>query len=264
LSSNAFIFLGGLGNLTVNACTLSQSSRINQTSTSDRNYQITRVTGSEVAQISLTGTGVGIADAITDTNITSRAIVSLGATGAVANSVLYSDIKGISGSVSIVGTSSAQTVQRLTVMNGQFNVTNCTAASTHDFNSVATGSSVSVSGLTVVKNLVQCSADTGGTINVSGTVAGQLTYLRASDAGSINVSGTCGTVTRASAEGGGTINFTGGAAHNQVSKKNVGSFTTNNFNQDNVLCWTTAPVTATAANSNRATYLGLSSLVPIV
>jgi hypothetical protein len=264
LESSGFVQHGGTGILNVRDVKITQSSRVNVTG-GDRNYDIDRVTLTEIGQANLSGTGAGIVDAIIDTQINSRASITLSATGAVQNRVIYSDLSGLSGTVSITGTSSGQTVQRFIGANGAFSVANCTALTNYESNFCGNLSSINVSNLAVSKDVNYASLTNVSTLSVNaGTVAGAVNYVDISGASTVTVNGPTGTISRASCEDGGQILFNGGATHSQISKKMSGIFTTGNFSHANVAHWTTASKTATVANSNRADYLGLLSSVPII
>jgi hypothetical protein len=261
--SSGFVQHTGTGNLNINAVKITQSSRINF-SAGDRNYTITRTSLTELAQVNLSGTGAGIADTITDTNVNTRSIITMSATGGAPNGIIYCNTTGVTGGISINGTSSGQTVDRCNTYNGQFTVSNCTVPTSYLMNSVSDGSTIQILNTAVSKGMQYCTATGLATISVTGAVAGTLSYSSADTQSTINISGTCGSATHLVAMTGSIINANGGAAHQRIYTDSGGAITTGNFSQTNIALRSPVGVTCTVANTNRATYLGLVSALPIV
>jgi hypothetical protein len=88
-NSSGFVFHDGTGNVILSAVQMSESSRVFVQS-GDRNFTLNRVTGTELAQFNLSGTGAAVTDNILDTNVSSRAVVTFSSTGAAGNNLFYS------------------------------------------------------------------------------------------------------------------------------------------------------------------------------
>jgi hypothetical protein len=263
LDSLAFINMSGTGNLTVTQATLTQSSRVNYSS-GNRNYTLLRVTASEAGQINLSGTGAGITDNIQDTYAIRSGTVSMSATGTAANNIYYSGAEGLNGAINVIGTSLGQMLRRSYANDAPIQISNCTVAMTHDLMSANQGGgTISINNLAVVKNVLFARTETAGSINITGTVAGNITRVYARQGGVINVGGVCGSLNTAEVSQG-TINFNGGASHAGIIKQMGGTLTTGNFNQSNIVHISSMGRTCTAANNNRSEYMGVVSSVPIV
>jgi hypothetical protein len=257
------VFCRGTGNLSISQCSVNGSSTISTAGISTRNYIVTRVIQGSVSGINLQGTGIGINDNIQDSTLNSRGRITMSATGAVANSITSSVVYGANGIIQITGGSSGQTVQECKADSALISISNCTATQVHNFISARTGGTVSLTNLTVVKQCTNIDTYQQGVINVSGTVAGNISNVVCFNLGQVNISGTAGAITGVLAEQG-VVAINGGASHNRIIKKMTGTLTTGNFNQTNIIAITPNNVTCTAANTNRATYLGVTNLLPII
>ena len=261
--SASSVFCGGTGNLSISQCSVNGSSIISTSGISTRNYIITRVVQESVSAINLQGTGIGINDNIQDSTLNSRGRITMSATGAVANSITSAVVSGSNGIIQITGGSSGQTVRECKADSALISISNCTATQVHNLISARTGGTVSLTNLTVVKQCTNIDTYQQGVINVSGTVAGNIANVVCFNLGQVNISGTAGAITGVSAEQG-VIAINGGASHNRIIKKMTGTLTTGNFNQTNIVAITPNNITCTAANTNRATYLGVTNLLPII
>jgi len=257
------VFCRGTGNLSISQCSVNGSSTISTAGISTRNYIVTRVIQESVSGINLQGTGIGINDNIQDSTLNSRGRITMSATGAVANSIKSAVVSGANGIIQITGGSSGQTVQECKADSALISISNCTATQVHNFISARTGGTVSLTNLTVVKQCTNIDTYQQGVINVSGTVAGNIASVVCFNLGQVNISGTAGDITGVSAEQG-VVAINGGASHNRIIKKMTGTLTTGNFNQTNIIAITPNNITCTAANTNRATYLGVTNLLPII
>lgn len=261
--SSSFIYQQAIGNLTVSQSEIIGSSGVNHIS-GDRNYSISRLSISEVARANLSGTGNLVTDIIQDCNIDSRGTINNSATGVAANQLLYSRIRGLSGTINITGTSTGQIVQRCEANDAALQFINMTIANAHDLHSANQGGSITFQNIGVVKNTSYFRTQSLGTINASNlTITGNMTRVEAINSGNINISGTAGTITQVLSEQG-TININGGTSHININKRMGGVLTTGNFTSNNVQHHSPTSKTYTTNNLNRADYLGVVSSVPIL
>lgn len=263
LISSCTIFHKGIGTLNIAQCFFDGSSSLVLNSISDRTYTITRNILTSVSSIVLQGTGAGINDNIQDSTLNSRGRITMSATGAVTNSITASVVSGANGIIQITGGSSGQTVQECKAESASIIVNNCTATQVHNFIYARTGGTVNINNLAVVKQCTNIDTFQQGTVSVTGTVAGNITSIVCSNIGQVNISGVAGAVTGVLAEQG-IVAINGGASHNRIIKQMTGTLTTGNFNQTNIIAITPNNITCTAANTNRATYLGVTNLLPII
>lgn len=261
IDSSSFIYHNGTGNLSVSSANLYGSSRIYVTS-GNRDYNITRLTGRNVAHATLNATGAGVTDIITDVDIDSRGGLNMSATGAATNTIQYSSIKGLSGTINVTGTSTGQILQRAKAFDGGITANNCSTAMTHDMLFAINNGSISIQNLAVAKALSYATANAGN-ISLTGTVAGSVTRIDASVNGNITISGAAGSVTAVDVSEG-TVAINGGASHANITKRMNSTLTTGNFTTNNIIHMTNVNKTLTANNTARADYLGLVSSVPLV
>lgn len=261
--SSSTIFHRGIGTLNIAQCFLYGSSQIDLSPLATRTFILTRNTLNGVSSISLQGVGTGITDNIQDCTLNTRGRVILSASGAVTNTITSGIISGANGIMQIIGTSSGQTLQECKADSATIIVNNCTATQVHNFISARTGGTVNINNLAVVKQCTNIDTYQQGTVSVTGTVAGNISSIVAFNLGQVNISGVAGAVIGVLAEQG-IVAINGGASHNRILKQMGGTLTTGNFNQTNIIAITPNNITCTAANTNRATYLGLVSTLPII
>jgi hypothetical protein len=164
----------------------------------------------------------------------------------------------------IAGNSSGHLIDRLTADNGSFVISDCSVGTIHNTNHVIGQGSVLLSGLAVSKAVSNCTISEFGALQVTGGVAGDISMCTVGMGSSLNINGTCGSATLVSAEDQSTVTLDGGAVHNRISVKLGGNFTSGAFSHTGVSYWTNAAITATAANTNRSTYRGLVSTLPVI
>lgn len=262
LSGNSNITKSNTGLLNITSCEFNSQSRCIFNSV--RGLSVTRTSLSNLSTINATSTaGAGVNDNISDVSIDARATINFSATGATANSVLYTKNTGLSGSINISGTTSANTMQRCYVLNSTISMTNNTASNTLDLSVAENQGNITISGMTTTKNFAYLNAKNIANINITNpTGAGGINFLFAENGGSITVQGTATTTQYLYARNQGAINHNGGQAIN-ITKEMVGTITTGNFNHSNLFMISPTSITLTGANANRTTYLGVVSSVPL-
>jgi hypothetical protein len=219
----------------------------------DRDVQHLWSTVGTQSVINHTGTG-GTAGTILDRIFESRidrSTVNFTATGAVQNSLEMAEF--LSTSVfNVQGTTSGQRWVRWKMAafsTATFN--NVTAAMIHSNVSLWDSSTLTYTNGAVAKNIDDTQVTSGSVFTItSPTVAGLINRLTIFSRGTITVSGPVGTVSRSHASAGGILNFTGGAAHANVTATMAGALTMP-FDTGNVYHNTNANTTTTAANTNR-------------
>jgi hypothetical protein len=219
----------------------------------DRDVQHLWSTVGTQSVINHTGTG-GTAGTILDRIFESRidrSTVNFTATGAVQNSLEMAEF--LSTSVfNVQGTTSGQRWVRWKMAafsTATFN--NVTATMIHTNTTLWDSSTLTYTNGAVAKNIEDTQVTSGSVLTITApTVAGLINRLTIFSRGTITVSGTVGTVSRSHASAGGILNFTGGAAHANVTATMVGALTMP-FDTSNVYHNTTANTTTTAANNGR-------------
>jgi hypothetical protein len=205
------------------------------------------------AVINHTGTG-GIAgtflDRIYECEI-QRSTVNFTATGATQNSLEATQMLSNS-TFNIQGTTTGQRWVRWKLAAfsaATFN--NVTATMIHTNTTVWDASTLTYSNGAVAKNLEDNQITSGSVVTVNTpTAAGLIHRLNVFARGTITVSGAVGTVSRSTASAGGVLNFTGGAAHANITASMSGTLTLP-FASDNIYHNTTQNTTSTAVNSGR-------------
>ena len=234
------------------------------TLSSVRNLSITRLLSNNSSQINSSGATANITDTITDCTVLDRSTVTMGASGSVGNSMIYNNIRGVSGLVSFNGTSSQNSVQQCMLDNGSIQMTNNNINTLLMLSTSEQQSNIIVSGMTVNKQLQYLNARNISNISVSNpTGAGQHLYIMALNRGSITITGTSTVSQNLYAENFGTIIQNGGQSIN-LTKKMIGTLTTGNFNHSNVIMINPISQTLTNTNLNRSSYLGLTSSTPLI
>lgn len=262
VDSSAFIYHNGTGNLTVTWSTLYGSSRIYVT-TWNRNYAVLRLTGRNVAQITLNWTGAGITDNINDVDIDSRWQINMSATGATSNAIQYSSIKWLSGTINVTGTSASQTIQRCKAYDAPIQVINCTIAMTHDLNFASDSGTLTIQNLAVAKPVTYVHTQSWASISITGTVVWWVSRLNASSNWQIVVSWVTWTVNAVDVSEW-IVNINWWASHSNITKRMNSTLTTGNFTTNNIIHITNVNKTMTANNAARSDILWVVSSVPII
>lgn len=256
-SARAYAYKGGTGQLAVGSSTFQSSAyvQVNNSRGLSINY-CTAMTGSRILS---TAASPGVVDTATACTITDTGILLYAATGAVANQTSYSRITGLTGEISYNGTTTGNVVTRSTADNGIFRLTNNTVALTDIVDIGVRDQAV----ITIQNNGVAFSfryntAQSYGRINVTGKSTGGLVYgIDVQNNGAFNVSGATTDSLYCSVRNG-QINHNGGTLRD-AHKRMGGILTTGAFNHSNIIHEANASKTLTAANTNRADYMGLAA-----
>lgn len=250
------------GALTVSSNELNTGGRIVFNTT--RNLSCSRTLLTNLATINATAvTGAGITDQIADCVADARATITISATGAVANSILYSNVNGLSGLLTITGTSSGQLMQRCTAINATIIMSNNTANNTIDLSIAEEQGNISIQNMTITKSFQYFNCKNSANIIVNAvTGAGSHSYLFAENGGNITISGGATVSQYLFARNQGAITQNGGQSIN-ITKEMVGTITTGAFNHSNLIMISPQSITLTGSNINRTTYFGLVSTVPL-
>lgn len=260
LQSSSVIHEQGTGDLTVTQPDFTGSSGIIRTA-GDRGYSFTRLYMSGVARANLSGTGAAITDTHNELEIRYRGNYNNSASGA-ANSILYTEITGLLGALTLAGTTGGSTLNRIKIYDGTFNKTNNPNAGTYQLWRISDDSVVTVTNNAAgdVFNYIDVSNASSVTINK--TAASNISTLQVLNGGAYNMTDTAGAVSKVLVEQG-TLNHSGGTLTN-VSKKMTSTFTVTGGTQNNVHHWNSTNKTTSANNTNRVDYLGVVSTAPIV
>lgn len=118
--------------------------------------------------------------------------------------------------------------------------------------------------MAVTKNFNNAKLDNGSFLNVNApTGVGTVQGIAARDNATINVNGAAGAANGIYAKERGTVTFNGGSC-TDISKQMNGVLTTGNFTHNNVVVINPISQTLTANNTNRSSYLGVVSSVPLI
>lgn len=216
---------------------------------------------SGVARANLSGTGAAITDTHDELELRYRGNYNNSATGA-ANSVLYTEVTGRSGVLTLAGTTGGSSLNRIKIYDGTFNKTNNPNAGTYQSWRISDAGVVTLTNHAAgdVFNYVDISNQSNVTINK--TAASGISGLQVLNNGTYNMTGTAGGVSKVLVEQG-TLSHSGGTLTN-VSKKMTSTFTVTGGTQNNVHHWNTTAKTTAVSNTNRVDYLGLVSTAPII
>ena len=259
LNSSSFIQTSGTGNLTVSGCEMSGSSGIN-IAAGNRNYNFTRLIQTGVSRANLSGTGA-VTDAFLEVEMHYRGVLTISCSGA-ANNMNHCNIEGLSGSVTLSGTTGGKSMNRLKFNDGSLAINNVPNAGIYQLWNITDAGTVTINGHDAgfVSNYIDVS--NRGSIVINKTGVGSVSDVQVTQAGSLNVTGAAQQISRLSIEQG-TVNHSGGNI-TLCSKKMGGTWTVTGGNQNNVQHWTNVNKTSAVANTNRVDYLGVVSLVPIL
>lgn len=253
IESGSFIYKRHTGELTVSQSFLQGASGIDAQS-GDRSYSLTRCVGFEVARFTLTGTGA-VTDTLADIDVRFRGQVSISCSGP-ANSILYCGVEGLSGAISLSGTTGSQLIDRIKARDGSFSFANCTVNVGAVLCSAEDAGTITFNGVAAAKSCQYLSVQSQGAIVVNNsTGGGTLSQIDASAGGSYVCSAAAAGATRVDVAQG-QVNHNGGNlqfCHKRLS----GTLTTGNFNHTNIAHITPNARTLTAANTNRGEYVGL-------
>jgi hypothetical protein len=254
VESNSFIQKRHTGALSVTQSHLQGSSGIDAQS-GDRSYNLTRCVGFEVARYTFTGTGA-FTDTLSDLDVRFRGQVNISCSGP-ANSILYCGVEGLSGALSLTGTTGSQSMNRLKARDGSFSFVGCTVNVGAVLCTAEDAGVITFNGITSAKSCQYMSARSLGSITVNNsTGGGSISAVEVSASGSYVVSGAAASAARLDVSQG-QLNHNGGGV-NQCFKRLLGTLTTGNFAHTNITHVMNTNRTLTAANTNRGEYVGLA------
>lgn len=260
-ASNGLIQKSGTGVINATHLTLSDQGRILSSGT--RGLSFTRVNASELSTIQSTNATSVATDAMTDVRLTTRASVNFSASGAAANSVLYTTIEGAAAALNISGTNTGGVIQRANCNGGTITFANNTVAATVDIADINNTSHLMLQNMTVSKTISYVTANNQSSVTIlNPTGVGNHTLLQAENFSNITINGTAASSAYLHARNRGSITQNGGAVTGMI-KEMTGAITTGNFTHSHVFMCSPVSITLTAANNSRATYLGVTSTVPL-
>ena len=228
-----------------------------------KNLNTSRVTMNNVANITSNSTAIGISDAITDCSLFDRSNISLTATGAIGNSIIYNTLYGLGGSINITGTTTGFTLQQCLANNGSFDISNNTVTNSLVQSHSINKSTITITNMALSKSMNYFIAENNSSININNpTGAGSHSYLSAINNSSITITGPSTSSNRLMALNGGGINQNGGSSTN-LTKQMANTLTTGNFNHTNLIMISPTNRTLTGANASRSEYLGVVSSTPL-
>ena len=260
LGNTAIIQSSGTGNISVSDTELSSNSRI--TISGDRGVSAIRCVFEDFAQLQQTGT-VAVNDMIVDSKIETRGAIRLSSSGATAHRLNYCKVEG-SGSLTISGTSTGQKLNRVRAIDSSYVFDNNTVPNSYSNMFAVGGCTATFQNLAVAKTFDNVNLSINSVLNVSApTGSGTVQGISARDNARINITGTAGSGNGIYAKERGIITFNGGSC-TDISKQMNGTLTTGNFIHNNVVVINPISVTLTANNTNRSSYLGVVSSVPLI
>ena len=251
LEGTSSIVKTGAGNIVVNSTLLQSAGQI----------QLTGVRGLSVSSCALSAAGrcvagaaggAGVSDVMATTTIQDNGTVNFNATGAAANGLQYSSIRGLTAAVNFSGANTGTAASRLTVDNGVANFAgNTVAFSTILDIGVRDQGNFTVSGCSAAQDIRYSTVGSYSRWNMVGrTVAAQSLGIDLRSQGTFNQTGVAGNATNVSVVNGGSLTQNGGALTRAIKELN-GTLTTGAFNHVDI--YHRAPVnqTLTAANTAR-------------
>jgi hypothetical protein len=255
VEASSYIYKRHTGVLVIAQCHLQGSSGIDAQS-GTRSYNMSRCVGFEVARYTFTGTGA-VTDTLSDVDVRFRGQVSISCSGP-ANSILYCGVEGLSGAISLSGTTGSQSMNRLKARDGSFSFANSTVNVGAVLCTAEDAGNITFTGVAAAKTCQYLSARSQGAIVVNNsTGGGTLTTIEVHAGGTYVVSGAAGAASRIDVAQG-TVAHNGGALAN-CHKRLTGTLTTGNFTHTNIAHVMPTNRTLTAANTNRGEYVGLGN-----
>ena len=259
IGTNSSVQTNGTGNLTLTSSTLDGSSDINITA-GDRNYTFVRLTQTGLSRANLSGTGA-ITDTFNELEMGYRGALNISCSGA-ANSMSQCTINGLSGAVTLSGTTGGKTMNRLKFFDGSLNVANNPNTGTYQLWNISDAGTVTISNHPAGQAVNYLTIATNGSISINKTGTGFIQGVHVRNGGNAQIGGTTTGVANLDVEQG-LVQMSGGSVNN-VSKKMSSTFTITGGAQVNVHHWNTANKTTSVNNTNRVDYLGVVSTAPIL
>jgi hypothetical protein len=258
LTSNSFIDKSGTGVLNVTNSMLSGYGRIQLSGVRSLNVNTSFLTNTGRVLSGAAG-GAGITDIFQFSSCQDYGVIHFNATGAAANQILYSSVRGNTGNITFSGTNRGTVVSRMTVDNGNVTFANNTVAFPTIIDiGVRDQGTLNVSGCTAAQDIRYSTVQSYGRWNITNkSVAAQNFGVDVSANGTFtsrDAAGNCYYV----AVRHGTINHNGGVLTTAI-KEMSGTLTTGAFNHTNIQHRVNGSKTLTVANTSRADYQGLAA-----
>jgi hypothetical protein len=261
LTNSAIVQHTGTGNLTISDTELPSNSRVTLNNT--RSLTITRGDFHNLTQITQSGTGA-VTDSIVDSETGTRGVIALSSSGASGHLLNYCRVQGLGGNFNVSGTSTSQVFNRVKADASTYNFSNNTIANTYSNMTIADGCTATFQNMAVTKNFNNVQLDNASFLNVNApTAVGLIQNISARDSATININGAAGAGNGIYAKERGTITFNGGSV-TDITKQMNGVLTTGAFAHSGVVVINPITVTLTANNTNRSSYLGVVSSVPLI
>jgi hypothetical protein len=249
LRTNAVINKTGTGALSLSVSSM-LTGRIDLTGV--RSFQMSYSTLANFSSLTLSAAaGGGVTDQMFYTTITDAATVTFSATGATANTLGYSSIRGVAGAVTFSGTNNGTQARRFDVVSGTATFSNNTVPFPLVNNiGVRDGGVFSVTGNTADQNIQNNTMESGGGLFVTNkSVASSVTLNSLRAFGSLTTQGTAGNCVQVSVAIGVVVH--NGGALSGCCKSMAGTLTTGAFNHTNIYHNTNVSQVLTAANNGR-------------
>lgn len=257
LGKSSIIQQSGTGAVFISDTELSSNSRVTVSNT--RGLSILRGEFRNLTQIIQSGTTV-VNDSIVDSECATRATLTISSSGAIAHTFNYCKVEGSGANLTISGTSTGQTLNRVRAIDSSYTFSNNTVANTFSNMLITDGCTATIQNLAVTKTFNNVQLDNSSVLNVNApSVAGTIQGISARDNAGININGTAGAGNGIYAKERGIVTFNGGSC-TDISKQMNGTLTTGNFIHNNVVVINPISVALTANNSNKASYLGVNVL----
>lgn len=260
LDSSSFVQTSGIGNLTVSQSELTGSSGVNVTA-GDRNYNFNRLTQSGVSRANLSGTNIAVTDAFAEIEMGYSGVLTISCSGN-ANNMNYCNIEGLSGAVTLSGTTGGKNMNRLKFFDGSLSVNNNPETATYQLWSIRDKGVVNIPAHASGQNIQFIDISNSSTMNINKTTNNQISNVQISNQGTYNaLTGALNTTSLTIDQG--VVTHNGGTISN-TSKRIQSTFTVNGGTQNNVHHWSNTNKTTTVNNTSKADYLGLVSTAPIL
>jgi hypothetical protein len=254
VESGSFIYKRHTGALTVHQSFLQGASGIDAQS-GTRSYTLARCVGFEGAMFTLTGTGA-VTDNLADIDARFRGRFQITCSGP-ANTVQYCEVGGLSGTISLSGTTGSQNVNRLKARDGSISFANCTVNVDAVLLTAEDNGAITFNGVATAKSSRYMHARANGSIIINNSTGGGTnTGITAEAGGTFVQFGTAAGASRVDIAQG-QVSHNGGALQ-FCHKRLTGTLTTGNFNHVNIAHVMPTSRTLTVGNSNRGEYVGLA------
>lgn len=257
VSSGALIVKNSVAPMSLTNNIVTSGGSINALTGGTRTVSVSRNNVSSSGRADFSGTGAGIVDVVNDCTIDQGGLIAFTSTGAASNQILQSRASSF-GAIAVTGTQTGLVAVGLVAeSSGSMSFLNNVALPNINRLTVNTGGSMLIANLTASRTVRDCICTTRGNINISGSVAGVVENSVVESAGALNVTLTSSTVSAVHCLNGGIIAANAGSV-TRCRKANPSTLTIGNFTHTNIIHESAVNKVLTAANANRADYLGLA------